>query len=163
MALDAKLLRDSFDLIVERAPNLTERFYDILFERHPQTRGMFQRNGRKQQEQMLTAALAGVLDHLDDVPWLSSQLGALGRRHEGYGVTREMYAWVGGALLATLEEVAGPDWSPALETAWTDAYAVIVSLMTTPAPAPRAAPGADHGRPAAASTSSCFASTASVA
>ena len=129
MPLNNELLRSSFELVVERAPNLTERFYDILFARYPQTRAMFHRNRRQDQEKMLTAALAAVIDHLDDVPWLSSQLGALGDRHKDYGITLEMYDWVGSSLLATLEEVAGKDWSPALEDAWSEAYAVIVSLM----------------------------------
>ena len=39
MPLNNELLRSSFELVVERAPNLTERFYDILFARYPQTRG----------------------------------------------------------------------------------------------------------------------------
>jgi hypothetical protein len=29
-----------------------------------------------------------VLDHLEDAPWLTDTLGALGAKHVGYGVTR---------------------------------------------------------------------------
>jgi hemoglobin-like flavoprotein len=40
-----------------------------------------------------------------------------------------MYGWVGASLLATLAEVAGADWSPRLEAAWTEAYGAIAGLM----------------------------------
>jgi|RhiMethySRZTD1v2_1073278.scaffolds.fasta_scaffold03887_6 hemoglobin-like flavoprotein len=129
MSLDVVALRESFELVVERSPELTRRFYEILFERFPQTRPMFRRNTPAQQEKMLTAALVAVVDHLEDAPWLGSTLQALGARHVDYGVRDEMYAWVGECLLATLAEVAADDWTPRYAKAWQDAYAAISGLM----------------------------------
>jgi hemoglobin-like flavoprotein len=129
MSLNVTLLRQSFELVVERAPDLTHRFYEILFDRYPATREMFPAARRGQQENMLTQALAAVLDHLEDAPWLTSTLHGLGARHVHYGVTDDMYAWVGNSLLATLREVAGDDWNPELERAWADAYWAIAGLM----------------------------------
>ena len=40
-----------------------------------------------------------------------------------------MYGWVGDALLSTLAEVAGTQWTPALEAEWTAAYGLIASTM----------------------------------
>jgi hemoglobin-like flavoprotein len=129
MSLNVELLRQSFELVVERAPNLTQRFYQILFDRYPATREMFPVARRGQQENMLTQALVAVMDHLEDAPWLTSTLHGLGARHVHYGVTDDMYAWVGNSLLATLREVAGEDWNPELEKAWADAYWAIAGLM----------------------------------
>lgn len=129
MALDVKLLRDSFELVATANPRFIARFYEILFARYPQTRELFPPAGAARQAEMLTGALVAVLDHIEDAPWLQDTLGALGAKHVGYGVTREMYDWVGASLLAALAEVAGPAWSPALEAAWGEAYGVIVSLM----------------------------------
>lgn len=129
MALDVGLLRSSFEVVATANPKFIARFYEILFERYPQTRGLFSPGGAERQAEMLTSALVAVLDHLEDAPWLRDTLGALGEKHVGYGVTREMYDWVGASLLATLAEVAGPAWTPALEAAWAEAYGVIVSLM----------------------------------
>jgi hemoglobin-like flavoprotein len=130
------LLRSSFELVVTRAPDLTSRFYEILFARFPQVQPLFGRNSPRAQAEMLASALGAVIDHLEDAPWLTQTLGALGEKHVGYGVTPVMYGWVGESLLATLAEVAGGDWTPALERAWTDAYGAIVSLMQA---SPRAA------------------------
>lgn len=128
MSLDVITLRESFDLVVSRAPDMTRRFYAILFERYPQVRPLFGRSTEKQ-EQMLTRALVAVLDRLEDGAWLGDTLRALGAKHVDYGVTEEMYPWVGDALLATLAEVAGEAWTPQVERAWTDAYAAIAGLM----------------------------------
>jgi hemoglobin-like flavoprotein len=129
MSLNVPLLRSSFDLVVERQPHLTHRFYEILFQRYPKAKALFGRNTAVAQEKMLTDALVAVMDHLEDAPWLTNTLKALGAKHVGYGVTTEMYGWVGASLLATLAEVAGGDWTPALEAAWSEAYGAIAGLM----------------------------------
>jgi hemoglobin-like flavoprotein len=129
MPLNVNLLRQSFEVVATANPRFIARFYEILFERYPQARPLFPANGMARQEEMLTGALVAVLDHLEDAPWLQDTLGALGAKHVGYGVTREMYDWVGASLLATLGEVAGPAWTPELQAAWGEAYGAIVSLM----------------------------------
>jgi hemoglobin-like flavoprotein len=130
MALDVELLRGSFALVLERNPNLTSRFYDVLFERYPQAKPLFGRNSREKQEQMLAGALVAVMDHLDDAPWLGETLRALGGKHRDYGVTPEMYGWVGESLLFVMAEAAGPDWTPRHNAQWAEAYGVLVTLMS---------------------------------
>jgi hemoglobin-like flavoprotein len=129
MALDAVLLKQSFALVLDRAPDLTARFYDVLFERYPEVQPLFSRNPRGRQEQMLASALTAVIDHLEDASWLGEQLAALGAKHAAYGVRPEMYDWVGDALLTSLAAAAGPDWSDELRGQWAEAYGTIVSLM----------------------------------
>lgn len=129
MALNVSLLRGSFEVVAAANPKFITRFYEVLFERYPQVRPLFAKSDMARQEEMLTFALVAVLDHLEDAPWLTASLGVLGEKHVGYGVTREMYGWVGASLLATLAEVAGPAWTPELEGAWSDAIGAIASLM----------------------------------
>jgi hemoglobin-like flavoprotein len=129
MSLDVDALRESFELVVESNPAIMTRFYEILFERYPEAKRLFGRHSQKAQEEMLTRALVAVLDHLEDAPWLTETLFALGARHAGYGVKDEMYGWVGECLLATLAETAGSAWTPRVETAWRNAYAAISNTM----------------------------------
>ncbi|HEU4407392.1 MAG TPA: globin domain-containing protein [Polyangiaceae bacterium] len=128
MALNVDLLRQSFDFVVERQPQITPRFYQILFERYPAAKPLFRRNAPERQQKMLQDALVAVVDHLEDAPWLAQTMGALGRKHLDYGVTDEMYAWVGDALLTTLAEIAGKNWTPELKAAWAEAYGALVSM-----------------------------------
>ena len=129
MGLNVPLLRSSFDLVIERQPQLTKRFYEILFERHPQARALFHRRPLAVQEKMLQEALVAVLDHVEDAAWLTDTLHGMGAKHLEYGVTDEMYGWVGGSLLATLAEVAGEDWNDELQGQWGAAYGAISGLM----------------------------------
>jgi hemoglobin-like flavoprotein len=128
MSLDTESLRQSFLLVFERRPTFTGRFYEILFERHPCARRLFSASMTKQEE-MLTETLVAVLDRIEDGVWLAATLRALGERHVAYGVTDEMYSWVGEALLAVLAEIAGPDWTPRMERAWLDAYRALAGWM----------------------------------
>ena len=129
MSLNVPLLRSSFDLVVEREPIVTARFYEHLFENHPEVKPMFSRNKPEAQQKMLQEALVAVLDRIEDGAWLTETLGAMGRKHVGYGVRDEMYDWVGEALLQTLAEIAGDDWSDDLHEAWAAAFGAIRDLM----------------------------------
>jgi hemoglobin-like flavoprotein len=129
MGLNVELLRSSFVLVVEREPEVTARFYDVLFTKYPQVKPLFGRRSRSEQERMLRDMLVAVVDHLEDATWLGDQLAALGKKHAGYGVTPEMYGWVGASLLETLASVAGDAWTPELAAAWTDAYGAVAGLM----------------------------------
>lgn len=128
MSLDVALLRSSFDLVIERQPQLTSRFYEIFFERYPQVRPMFSRSGPAQAE-MLQRALVAVIEHVEDASWLQETLGAMGKKHVDYGVTFEMYDWVVSCLLAAMAEAAGDDWSPSVQGAWNGALAAVSGLM----------------------------------
>jgi hemoglobin-like flavoprotein len=129
MALNPETLRHSFALVVEREPALTRRFYDIFFAKYPSVRPMFNSRTRDRQERMLQEALVAVLDHLEDAPWLETTLRSLGAKHIDYGVTREMYSWVGECLLQALAEAAGDAWTAEVEGAWSEAYGAIAGLM----------------------------------
>jgi hemoglobin-like flavoprotein len=129
MALNVDLLRSSFALVVEREPEVTHRFYDVLFAKYPQVQPLFGRRSRADQERMLRDMLVAIVDHVEEPAWLQNQLGALGSKHVGYGVTAEMYGWIGDALLTTLKEVAGPAWTPEIADTWTHAYGAVAGLM----------------------------------
>ena len=135
MAVDAQALRSSFGRALERQPDLTHVFYQDLFARHPAARPLFEHTDMALQEQMLAQALVAVMDHLEDASWLQSTLAGLGAKHVGYGVTNEMYGWVGESLIATLASANGQDWTAADTAGWQEAYGGIVTMMLAGYPA----------------------------
>ena len=147
MALDVQLLRGSFDLALARQPDLTHVFYGQLFTRYPAARPLFVRADMAVQERMLGEALVAVMENLEDASWLKSTLAGLGAKHAGYGVTREMYDWVGDVLVATLARANGEQWTVAHTAAWQEAYGAIVTLMLEGYPATQpASPAGDSKR-----------------
>ena len=129
MSLNADVLRSSLELVLSREDTVTERFYEILFERYPQAKPLFGHNAADAQAKMLQEAIVAVVDHLEDEAWLGQTLGGLGRTHVDYGVTEEMFPWVGECLLAALAAAAGDAWNDEIEQAWTEAYGAIAGLM----------------------------------
>jgi hemoglobin-like flavoprotein len=64
---------------------------------------------------------------------LAPVLQDLARRHVGYGVQEEHYATVGSALLQTLEQGLGDDFTPPVKAAWSAVYGVVADVMITAA------------------------------
>ena len=128
MSDTATLLRESVALAAAREPVITRRFYEIFHGRYPQVVPLFSKNAPEKQQEMLQGALLAVLDHLDDAAWLTDTMGALGAKHLGYGVTAEMYPWVGECLIAALADLCGDRWTPQHEAAWVGAYGVLMDL-----------------------------------
>jgi hemoglobin-like flavoprotein len=125
----APALCDSFRLAVERMPALGDRFYEKLFTRHPAIAPLFRRNAPRAQSAMFLSTLMSIVDHLEDAPWLAQHLAALGARHADYGITDNMYAWVGSCLIDTLAESVGPGWNARIQHAWETAFAAISEHM----------------------------------
>ena len=125
---DKELLLESVGWASEREALITRRFYEILFERHPEVQPLFSRNSREAQAKMLQDAVVMAIDHLEDAAWLKETIGAVGAKHVDYGVTDEMYPWVGEALVATMAEHCGSRWTPAHEAAWVRTWGALQSL-----------------------------------
>jgi hemoglobin-like flavoprotein len=80
----------------------------------------------------MIGAAVGLLDKPDA---LLPALRGLGKRHGGYGVRDGHYATVGGALLATLDEGLGAEFTPAVREAWTAMYIIVSREMIAAAAA----------------------------
>jgi nitric oxide dioxygenase len=93
----------------------------------------------KSQGTKLMTALAFVVTHLDRPERLLPVISDMAVRHVGYGVRREHYIPVGGALLWTLEQGIGAEFTPELRAAWAEAYVTLASIMTEAAYAEMAA------------------------
>jgi hemoglobin-like flavoprotein len=87
--------------------------------------------------------LATVVANLHRLETMMAQVEQLGRRHVRYGVIGEHYAPVGEALLWTLEQGLGAEFTPSVKAAWTEAYLALSGAMKR-----AAAESLDHGRAA---------------
>ncbi|MDP2316128.1 MAG: globin domain-containing protein [Pseudomonadota bacterium] len=141
---DKDLLSQSIGWAVEREPVITRRFYEILFERYPQVRPLFGRNASDAQARMLQDAIVAALDHIEDGPWLTDTLGAIGAKHVSYGVTDEMYGWVGESLIASLAELCGDRWTDGHGAAWGRVYGSLTDLALAGAVRARAEANLPH-------------------
>ncbi|OKI54677.1 globin domain-containing protein [Micromonospora sp. CB01531] len=136
--MDIAALRQSWSEVAVAGPEAARYFYATLFVMAPETRSMFPID-MHHQEDKLFAALGHIIAHVDDVSALAQfthRLGADHRRFSGWNQHGQLvqlaechYIWVGQALLATLEHILGPRWTPALRAEWAAAYEAVAKLM----------------------------------
>jgi hemoglobin-like flavoprotein len=129
MDSDLVVLKSSFRRLSPYTDKLAERFYALLFARHPEVRPLFAGIGMDEQQRKLARALALVVRHLEEPHFLHAYLQGLGAIHVAYGVTADGYGKVGDCLLTALAETAGPSWTEVERAAWQRALAMISETM----------------------------------
>ncbi|MFG1339830.1 globin family protein [Xanthobacter autotrophicus] len=129
------LVQASFAKVAPIADTAAGLFYGRLFEIAPEVKPLF-KGDMTTQGQKLMATLGVVVAGLKDLPRIVPAAQNLARKHVGYGVKPEHYAPVGAALLWTLEQGLGEDFTPEVKTAWADAYGLLSSVMIAAAEAP---------------------------
>jgi hemoglobin-like flavoprotein len=122
------MVQDSFKKVVPIAATAADLFYDRLFEIAPEVRPLFP-DDMKEQKKKLIAMLATAVTNLHQAEMIIPAVEALGKRHASYGVTAAHYEPVGAALLWTLEQGLGPDFTPPLKAAWTETYMTLAGVM----------------------------------
>ena len=130
MTLDqVTLVQESFKKVVPIADKAADLFYDRLFTIAPEVRSLFPAD-LSEQKKKLMQVLATAVTNLHQVEKVLPVVEELGRRHVAYGVTEKHYTPVGAALLWTLEQGLGPEFSPPVKAAWTETYITVAGVMT---------------------------------
>lgn len=101
------LLRELLEDVIATKPQFVARVYARLFLEHPELKDLFHRSSPEAQQKMFAQKLMMLVDVLEDPARLRSELASVATSHRSYGITREMYDWVGTALLETVTESLG--------------------------------------------------------
>jgi hemoglobin-like flavoprotein len=103
-------------------------FYQKLFELDPSLRRLFHTDIEEQGKKLLQA-LKIVSDGIDRLPEVLPAIESLGRRHVHYGVKDKDYETVGQALLWTLKESLGANFTGEVGAAWAAAFELMATVM----------------------------------
>lgn len=122
------LVQDSFDKVRLIATTAAELFYGRLFDLDPSIRPLFS-GDMKEQGRKLMDTIDIVAKGLSVPEVILPTIKQLGKRHVGYGVKDEHYDTVGEALIWTLEQGLGEDFTPDVREAWTEAYNFFADVM----------------------------------
>ena len=123
-----ELVQTSWAKCVPIAETAATLFYGKLFELDPALRPMFTSDIKEQGKKLMTMINMAVRG-LDNLDALVPAVQGLGKRHVGYGVKDEHYATVGAALLWTLGQGLGPDFTDEVKEAWTVVYTLLAETM----------------------------------
>ena len=123
------LVQQSWKKVAAIAPQAAALFYQNLFEADPRLRSLF-KGDMDQQGMKLMQMIGAAVGKLNDLKTLVPILQGLGQRHAGYGVEIAHYQTVGAALLKTLGQGLGEEFTPEVKSAWTSVYGVMAEVMT---------------------------------
>lgn len=123
-----QLVQSSFAEVRPIAVVAAELFYDRLFTLDPSLRPLF-KGDMAHQGRMLMSMLNAAVNGLTNLDALTPVVRQLGARHVDYGVRTAHYATVGSALLWTLEQGLGDQFTPAVREAWAEAYGLLADIM----------------------------------
>jgi methyl-accepting chemotaxis protein len=127
-ARQIELVQASFEKVAPIAEAAAEMFYSRLFQLDPTIKDLF-KGDMKEQGGRLMAMIATAVAGLNDLDKLVPSVKMLGQRHTGYGVVDKHYDTVGEALLWTLEQGLGADFTPDVKEAWTAIYTLLAEVM----------------------------------
>ena len=123
-----RLVQQTFMRVLPISDLAAQLFYKRLFELDPSLRPMFkgdmQEQGRKLM-QMIGMTVQGL-----SVPGeIMGLVADLGRKHVEYGVIDAHYDTVRTALMWTLGQGLGADFTAEVKMAWTEAYEFLAKVM----------------------------------
>jgi hemoglobin-like flavoprotein len=122
------LLRESFERLRPMPRAFGVRFYEHLFRLDPSLRSLFKRDPENQPAMFATALVLSVSGLVDD-GFAPASVRELGARHDDYEIPGTAWRTFGEALLATLQDTLGAEFTPEVREAWAAAYDMLASAM----------------------------------
>ncbi|MHB0952237.1 MAG: globin family protein [Allorhizobium sp.] len=125
---DIDLVQSSFAKVVPIREAAASLFYGRLFEIAPEVKPLFKGDISEQGRKLMTT-LGVVVNGLKNLEAIIPAAEGLAVKHVAYGVRAEHYPPVGEALIWTLEQGLGDDFTPETRAAWIAAYTTLSGVM----------------------------------
>lgn len=122
------LVKSSFQKVLPISETAADLFYGKLFELDPSLRALF-KGDMKEQGRKLMDMLNVLVQGLDKIQTILGAVQKLGKSHVAYGVQNKHYETVGTALLWTLEQGLGKDFTAETKQAWVETYKLVAGAM----------------------------------
>lgn len=112
------LIAHSLERVAERAGDPAPQIYARLFTEFPETRERFARDvSGAIRGEMLTMVFDCLMN--PGGPYQANMIRAERTNHDGFGTENAVFDRFFWIVMATCRDLAGPDWTPETEAAWT--------------------------------------------
>lgn len=123
-----ELVQTSWEKCIPIADTAASIFYARLFELDPSLKALFSSDIKEQGKKLMTMITTAVRG-LNNLEGIVGAVQAMGKRHTGYGVKDEHYETVGAALIWTLGQGLGDDFTEETKEAWVATYTLLATTM----------------------------------
>ena len=128
--IDSPALLRALEMYARQEAQITERFYEIFFDRRPDTLELFGAHSIGEREEMMRETLRSLHAFYEGQEWLEGNLVALGKSHWEYGVTQDMYSSFVDSLIDCGQEILGDEFDEAAAVSFRAAMTVIAQQMS---------------------------------
>lgn len=130
----APIIKATLPVVGEHIQTITQRFYEHLFEAHPELfDGVFNRGNQADghQQQALAGSIAAyasmLLDRPNEVP--EALLSRISHKHAALGISPEQYKVVHEHLFWAIVDVLGDAVTPEVAAAWDEVYWLMANTL----------------------------------
>lgn len=122
------IVQSTWAKVAPNADAVAGMFYQRLFETAPEVTHLFKSN-MTEQGRKLTQMISVAVNGLNNLEAIVPAVQAMGVRHVDYGVKETDYDSVGTALLWTLGEGLGDEFTEEAREAWSLTYSTLATVM----------------------------------
>ncbi|UXR70166.1 MULTISPECIES: globin domain-containing protein [unclassified Staphylococcus] len=125
------IILETVPVLKEKGTEITSRFYNRMFNQHPELRNMFNQTNQKKgfQSTALAQSVLAAAVNIDDFTPIVPIVKEVGYKHCALDVREEHYPIVGENLLAAIQDVVGVDENHPIIKTWAKAYGVIADAF----------------------------------
>lgn len=124
-------IKSTVPVLEVHGTTITKRFYQMMFEAHPELLNIFNHANQKQgrQQGALANAVYAAAQHIDRLEEIIPVVRQIAHKHRSLGIKPEHYPIVGKYLLAAIKDVLGDAATDEIIAAWAEAYGVIANVF----------------------------------
>lgn len=128
-----EIVKATVPILQERGSEITKRFYQLMFESHPELKNIFnQTNQRKgDQSKALANTVYAAAANIDQLEVILPHVKQISQKHKSLNIKPEHYPIVGKYLLLAMKDVLGEAANEDVISAWEKAYGVIANVFIT--------------------------------
>ncbi|MBT2635827.1 NO-inducible flavohemoprotein [Bacillus sp. ISL-26] len=125
------IIKSTVPVLKTKGEDITGRFYNLMFQDHPELLNMFNQTNQKKQTQRaaLANAVIAAAANIDQLENIIPAVRQIGYKHTSIGVKPEHYPIVGKYLLLAIKDVLQDAAAPDIMQAWEKAYGIIADAF----------------------------------
>ncbi|WP_249872247.1 NO-inducible flavohemoprotein [Oceanobacillus saliphilus] len=125
------IIKSTVPVLEEHGVAITSRFYQLMFEGHPELKNIFnQTNQRKgDQPKALANTVYAAALHIENLEAILPVVKQIAQKHRSLNIKPEHYPIVGKYLLMGMKDVLGDGATDEIMDAWAKAYGVIADVF----------------------------------
>lgn len=125
------IIKETVPVLEQYGEEITKRFYQNMFDAHPELLNMFNQTNQKagDQPKALANTVLAAARHIDDLEALTPAVTGIAHKHRALYVQPEHYPIVGKYLLEGIKEVLGDAATPEILGAWEEYYGEVAQVF----------------------------------